>query len=177
MRRLFPIVLMVMLVGAMGSGGDPSPPSRVNPPSPAEVDAAQSARAAPRVATPTEAPVLHILPASESTPQEFLWQARPVVVFADTAADPAFRLQIEQLQREPAVLAERDVVVITDTDPDAGSAWRQKLHPRGFSLVIIDKDGQVKQRKPQPWSVREIVSAIDRFPLRREETGRARVMP
>ena len=174
MRRIFLIVLMVMLVGAMGSGGDPSPPSRVNPPSPAEVDAAQ---AAPRATAPTEAPVLHILPASESAPQEFLWQARPVVVFADTAADPAFRLQIDELQRGTGALAERDVVVITDIDPAANSVWRQKLHPRGFSLVIIDKDGQVKQRKPQPWSVREIVSAIDKFPLRREEIGRARLMP
>lgn len=174
MHRVFTFVLMAMLVGAMGSGGDPSPPSRVNPPSPAEVDAAQSA---PRPAAPGPATVLHILPASESMPEEFLWQARPVVVFADTAADPAFRLQLEELQSRPAALAERDVVVITDTDPAARSAWRQKLHPRGFSLVIIDKDGQVKQRKPQPWSVREIVSAIDKFPLRREEIGRARLLP
>ncbi|TKW68003.1 MAG: DUF4174 domain-containing protein [Paracoccus denitrificans] len=175
MRRYFTIVLTAMLVAAMGSGGDPSPPSRVNPPSPAEVDAAQSA--APRTTSPSDAPVLHVLPAAESSPEEFLWQARPVVVFADTAADPAFRLQLEDLQRRPAALAERDVVVITDTDPDANSVWRQKLHPRGFSLVIIDKDGQVKQRKPQPWSVREISSAIDKFPLRREEIGRARLMP
>lgn len=174
MHRIFLIVSMAILVGGMGSGGDRSPPSRVNPPTAAEVDAAQT----PQPATPagrSDTPALHILPASETTPDEFLWQARPVVVFADTAADPAFRLQIEELHRLPAALAERDVVVITDTDPDGGSAWRQRLHPRGFSLVIMDKDGQIKQRKPQPWSVREITLAIDKFPLRREEIGSARL--
>ena len=173
MRSLIMLLAAAMLVAGMGSGGDPSPPSRVNPPSSAEVDAAQSA---PRdeSGSASASEELQILPASETTPEEFLWQARPVIVFAETAADPAFVAQIAELRRLPQELAERDVVVITDTDPTANSAWRSKLHPRGFSLVIIDKDGQVKQRKPQPWSVREIARAIDKFPLRREEIGRGR---
>lgn len=175
MPRFFIFAVMALLVGAMGSGGDPSPPSRVNPPSAADVDAAQSApREAPEAAASVS---LHVLSATESAPEEFLWQARPVVIFADTAADPAFQLQLERLQARPEALLERDVVVITDADPSENSLWRQKLHPRGFSLVIIDKDGQVKQRKPQPWSVPEIAAAIDKFPLRREEIGRARLMP
>ena len=37
----------------------------------------------------------------------------------------------------------------------------------------MDKDGQVKLRKPFPWDVREISRAIDKFPLRRQEIGRA----
>ena len=68
-------------------------------------------------------------------------------------------------------------VIITDSDPGANSAWRQQLHPRGFSLVIIDKDGQVKQRRPLPWDVREISRAIDKLPLRRQEIGRAGLLP
>jgi hypothetical protein len=60
-------------------------------------------------------------------------------------------------------------VVITDTDPEARSAVRQRLRPRGFSLVLMDKDGEVKRRAPAAWSMREIMHAIDRFPLRREE--------
>jgi hypothetical protein len=33
----------------------------------------------------------------------------------------------------------------------------------------MDKDGEVKRRAPAAWSMREIIHAIDRFPLRREE--------
>lgn len=175
MRKLILILSVSMLVAGMGSGGDPAPPSRVNPPSSAEVDAAQATPRGSDAGT-IEVTELHILPAAETSPEEFLWQARPVIVFADTAADPAFRTQIAALQEQPGALSERDVVVITDTDPTANSVWRSRLHPRGFSLVIIDKDGQVKQRKPQPWSAREITRAIDKFPLRREEIGRAGVV-
>lgn len=177
MKNLFAITMMVMAVAAMGPGREMGAPSRVNPPSAADVDASQAARPDPApndAATPSG---LHILEAANTTPEEFLWQARPVVVFADTAADPAFLMQIKALQDLPKPLIDRDVVVITDTDPAAGSAWRRQLHPRGFSLVIIDKDGQVKQRKPAPWSVREISRAIDKFPLRLEEIGRAGVLP
>jgi len=116
---------------------------------------------------------LRILEAAEVEPAEFLWQARPVVVFADTAADPAFIEQLAALKRDPIALNLRDVVVITDTDPAGASIWRRQLRPEGFSLVLLDKDGQVKQRKPVPWSVREISRAIDKFPLRLQEIGRA----
>ncbi len=119
-----------------------------------------------------EARSLRILPAAEADPQEFTWQARPLVVFADTGADPAFLDQISALTRDPAPLLARDVVVVTDTDPSANSIWRQQLRPEGFSLVLMDKDGQVKQRKPVPWSVREITRAIDKFPLRLQEINR-----
>jgi len=116
---------------------------------------------------------LRVLSASEAEPSEFLWQARAVVIFADTPADPAFVEQLAALRRDPAPLIARDVVVITDADPSAASPWRRQLRPEGFSLVLMDKDGQVKQRKPVPWSVREITRAIDKFPLRLQEIGRA----
>ena len=100
---------------------------------------------------------------------QFLWLRRPVVIFADTPNDPNFRRQMQNIEADLASLDERDVVVITDTDPDARSAVRQRLRPRGFSLVLMDKDGEVKRRAPAAWSTRELVHAIDRFPLRREE--------
>ena len=100
---------------------------------------------------------------------QFLWTQRPVVVFADTPADPNFVRQMQMIAARLDHLAERDVIVITDTDPSEPSEIRRALHPRGFSLVILDKDGQVKLRKPLPWDVREIGRAIDKFPSRREE--------
>lgn len=101
--------------------------------------------------------------------EAFKWVARPVVVFADTPADPAYQEQIELLDDRIEALVERDVVVITDTDPDARSDLRRKLRPRGFMLAIIGKDGGVKLRKPLPWNVREISRSIDKMPLRKQE--------
>lgn len=106
---------------------------------------------------------------SEVTLDEFKWRARLIVVFADTDADPAFRLQMDLLNRRPEVLAERETLVIVDTDPAAQSAVRRALRPREFMLVLIDKEGQVELRKPRPWGLREISRVIDKMPLRQLE--------
>ena len=110
-----------------------------------------------------------IFDASEVDLAELLWIARPVVVFANTARDPNFIEQMEEIMARMDQLVERDVIVVTDTDPEARSDLRVKLRPRGFSMVLIGKDGQVKLRKPLPWSVREISRSIDKMPMRRRE--------
>lgn len=123
----------------------------------------------PLAALAQETPAFNPVPASEVTLEQFLWSKRPVVVFADTPNDPAYQRQMQLLAANPAALAERDVVVITDTDPGALGSVRHRLRPRGFSLVLMEKDGEVKRRVPAPWDVREITQVIDRFPLRRQE--------
>ena len=100
---------------------------------------------------------------------QFKWKNRPVVVFAESALDPAFTEQMELLRAREDELRARDVVVITDTDPETLSDLRRKLRPRGFMLVIINKEGTVNVRKPFPWSVREITRSIDKMPIRKRE--------
>ena len=100
---------------------------------------------------------------------QFVWEKRPIIVFADSPNDPNFGLQMEYLENRATELAERDVVVLTDTDPAAMSPLRQKLRPRGFMLVLIGKDGGVKLRKPFPWDVRELSRTIDKMPMRQRE--------
>ncbi|MFD3190576.1 DUF4174 domain-containing protein [Sedimentitalea sp. HM32M-2] len=112
--------------------------------------------------------------AGDSDLSEFLWINRPIVVFADSAADPRYAEQIERLQGGLDRLAERDVVILTDTDPAAASPLRRKLRPRGFMLVIVGKDGGVKLRKPLPWTVREITRSIDKMPEREREINQKR---
>jgi hypothetical protein len=107
----------------------------------------------------------------------FKWQKRPVVVFAETPADPSFVEQMKLLEVLWAELDKRDVVVITDTDPAAKSAVREKLRPRSFMLVLIGKDGQVVLRKPFPWDVRELSRAIDKLPDRLEEIRNRKLSP
>ncbi len=110
-----------------------------------------------------------IFDAAEVDLGEFKWVARPVVVFADAPLDPAFQRQLELLTARQDELVERDVVIITDTDPGDRSEIRTKLRPRGFMLTLIGKDGGVKLRKPFPWDVRELSRSIDKMPMRKQE--------
>jgi hypothetical protein len=112
---------------------------------------------------------LEVFDAVEVALDSFLWVKRPIIVFANTPADPAFQQQVEYILGRAAEFAERDVVLILDSDPAARSEARQRLRPRGFMLAILDKDGEVKQRRPAPRNAREIIAVIDRFPLRRQE--------
>ncbi|WP_294623513.1 DUF4174 domain-containing protein [uncultured Roseovarius sp.] len=119
--------------------------------------------------TREDIPPAIILPGETADLNEFLWIKRPLVVFADSPADPRYTLQMEYLTERLEYLDERDVVVLTDTDPSAKSALRQRLRPRGFMLVLIGKDGTIYLRKPLPWDVREISRVIDKMPMRQQE--------
>ena len=101
--------------------------------------------------------------------EAFKWIARPVVVFADTPADPAFKRQLELLAERMDELTERDVVLITDTNLSERSDIRNTLRPRGFMLTLVSKDGRVNLRKPSPWHVRELTRQIDKMPMRQQE--------
>lgn len=110
-----------------------------------------------------------IFDATEIDLADFVWVARPIVVFAQTPNDPQFGQQMDLLTARIDELALRDVIVITDTNPDTPSALRTALRPRGFMLAIIAKDGRTALRKPAPWDVREITRSIDKMPLRQQE--------
>ena len=110
-----------------------------------------------------------IFDAAEVDTAELEWLLRPLVVFADTPNDPRFRQQMDLLMADIDELVERDVIVITDTDPAAMSALRTQLRPRGYMMALVAKDGRVALRKPAPWSVRELSRSIDKMPLREQE--------
>ncbi len=101
----------------------------------------------------------------------FKWVARPLIIFADAPLDPAFREQMDLLQSRIDALVERDVVLITDTNPDreTRSELRKDMRPRGFTLTLVGKDGTVKLKKPFPWNVRELSRQIDKMPIRQGE--------
>lgn len=111
---------------------------------------------------------------AEVVPEELIWQARAVVVFADSPQDPQFIEQMQLLMERIDALAERDVIVIADTDPANPSVLRTALRPRGFMLALLGKDGRTAQRKPSPWTVRELSRSIDKMPLRQQEVDARR---
>ncbi len=110
-----------------------------------------------------------VFDASEVDLDELRWIARPIIVFGESEFEPQFRRQLDLLITEADELATRDVILITDTDPDARSDLRTRFRPRAFMLAIVGKDGQIKLRKPAPWDVREISRSIDKMPLRQQE--------
>ena len=121
------------------------------------------------VATEQVEPTLEILDAAGIDPEDFLWERRIVAVMAASPNDPAFEQQMRYIRENADELLTRDVVVLFDSDRRSDSLLRRMLRPRGFMLAIIDKDGEIKQRRPAPRDVREISAIIDRFPLRRQE--------
>lgn len=110
-----------------------------------------------------------VFDAAEVDLAQFKWIARPLVVFAETPADPAFARQMDLLAARMHELVDRDVVIITDADPSARTEIRRQLRPRAFMLTLLGKDGRVIFRKPFPWDVREISRSIDKQPERRQE--------
>jgi hypothetical protein len=115
-----------------------------------------------------ENPIIRLVD-TETTLESFAWTHRPILVFANSPNDINFERQVNMLQSSIAELKERDVVVLLDTDPKAKSMLRKTVRPRGFVIILVGKDGQIKLRKPFPWDVRSLSRAIDKMPMRRQE--------
>ena len=99
----------------------------------------------------------------------YKWEARPVIIFADSEKDPRFQKQIANLSARSDDMTERDVVILMDTDPSADSALRKLFRPRDFQIILVGKDGQTKLRRPHPISAEDLNRQIDRMPMRRRE--------
>ena len=105
----------------------------------------------------------------ETTIDGYLWVKRPVIVFANTDLDVNFQTQMKSLRQGAEELAARDVVVLVDANPAERTALRKKFRPRGFAVLLMGKDGQIKLRKPFPWDARELSRSIDKMPMRQQE--------
>jgi hypothetical protein len=105
----------------------------------------------------------------ETNLEDFAWTHRPILVFANSPNDINFESQVAMLRGNISELTERNVVVLLDSDPKANGLLRKTLRPRGFVVILVGKDGQIKLRKPFPWDVRSISRTIDKMPMRRQE--------
>ncbi len=101
--------------------------------------------------------------------EDYHWANRVIIVFSDSPFNPNYIEQLNLLEEDAAVLAERDVIVMIDSDPTVESKIRKEFRPLGFALVAIGKDGRIFLRKPTPWNLREISRAIDKLPIRQQE--------
>ena len=110
-----------------------------------------------------------IFAATEVDLSDVIWSARPLVIFANSSLDPTFRAQMELLSKDLEAAAERDLMIVIDTEPAFNSALRNSLRPKGFVWVLIGKDGKVKLRKPFAWDMRELGRVIDKMPMRQQQ--------
>lgn len=111
------------------------------------------------------------------------WKTRPLILVAPTANDPQVtRLRAELAQpanREAFV--EREMVLYTVVG-GAGSRNDRPLRPQETqallkaldartgqpaTLYLVGKDGGVKVREEQGWSLKALFGTIDRMPMRR----------
>jgi hypothetical protein len=101
--------------------------------------------------------------------EAYRWSARPVLVFAPDSDDARYTEQIALLRAAEAGLAERDIVVLTDTAPDEKGRLRAALAVDGFEVLLVGKDGGVKLRQETPLSVDDLFATIDAMPMRQRE--------
>ena len=94
--------------------------------------------------------------------KDLIWEKRPVLVFSNSHLDPNLKQQIKMFGSDPNALSSRDVRVFVDDKPEPNSKLRKRFRPKGFLIILIGKDGQIKLRKNSPWSARELTRIIDK---------------
>ncbi|WP_312239595.1 DUF4174 domain-containing protein [Pantoea sp.] len=100
---------------------------------------------------------------------QYQWRNRPVVIFAPSEKDADYIRQIKMLEQSRAALAERDIIVLSDTAPAKNGHLRSQLQPHGFEVVLVGKDGGIKIREKAPVSSEALLSTIDRMPMRQND--------
>lgn len=111
------------------------------------------------------------LPQDAPDLSDLRWEKRPVLLFAPSRDDPAYTRQMALFESARDALAERDIVVLSDTDPKAPSKLRQGFQPGGFKLVLIGKDGGIKLEENGILTPQQLFAVIDSMPMRRREAS------
>ncbi|TRW89098.1 DUF4174 domain-containing protein [Mycolicibacterium sp. 018/SC-01/001] len=114
---------------------------------------------------------------------DYLWERRPLLVFAPTGNDPRLTETLRSIDANRCAVADRDIVVgvvvagggsSLDGQPlDAGESDRLRqryaVDPTAFSVVLIGKDGGEKWRTDDVPDLKKVFSVIDGMPMRSRE--------
>lgn len=101
--------------------------------------------------------------------ESYLWKNRLFLVFSPSSRNPLLLDQLEKLRAVRSGLVERDLLVLTDTEPEQAGDLRDELVIEGFEVLLIGKDGGVKARSQAPVTSEELFTTIDAMPMRRRE--------
>ncbi len=98
-----------------------------------------------------------------------LWKQRAVVVLGAGPDDARFSRQVEALRARHHLLDDYETKLIAAAPGDAGLRGKLGLPPHGFAVVLVGKDGGVKETWREPVEPARIFGLIDRMPMRRDE--------
>ena len=114
---------------------------------------------------------------------DYLWQGRPLLVFAPTASDARLVETIRRIEDSRCDFADRDMVLgrilsegtstldgdVVDTNQTQQLRSEFGIGPNGFSVVLIGKDGGEKLRANDVPDLAAIYAVIDGMPMRGRE--------
>ncbi|WP_158810214.1 DUF4174 domain-containing protein [Beijerinckia sp. L45] len=98
-----------------------------------------------------------------------VWKARPVVVLGDGPDDARFKQQVVALDAKARLLADYEIKVVAVPEPDAALRRKLGVGPKGFAVVLVGKDGGVKETWREPVAPAKIFALIDTMPMRADE--------
>ncbi|MEI4473294.1 DUF4174 domain-containing protein [Frigidibacter sp. MR17.24] len=129
--------------------------------------AVAAAAAAPALVPRAMAAEVRAMAPERADLRDYRWSARPLLIFAASPDDPRLRAALEALKGRDAALDDREIVVLTDTDPAARGGLREGLGVSGFRMMLVGLDGGVKMDETAPIPVDRLLETIDRMPMRR----------
>lgn len=95
--------------------------------------------------------------------------ARPIVVLSDSRDDPRVAKQISALDGTRPELTNRNIQVLREADGQGPLHKKLGVAEKGFSVVLVGKDGTVKKVWKDPVDPKQIFTIIDAMPMRRDE--------
>ncbi len=117
--------------------------------------------------------------------KDYLWERRPLLLFAPTQGDPRLVETLNRIEASRCDFASRDMVLglvlgegnstldghVVDADESRRIANRYGMGEDDFSVVLIGKDGGEKLRVNDVPDLRSIYAVIDGMPMRSREMG------
>ena len=97
---------------------------------------------------------------------------RQLILFADSAADPALAAQRAVVRGAAAGLAERDIRVAERIGAGGAMRTRYGVAVRGYHAVLVGRDGGVKLRSRGLLSAAMLFGTVDAMPMRQSELQR-----
>ena len=133
----------------------------------------------------TSAAALGPAPAMAAELSDYLWERRPLLLFAPTESDPRLVETMRRIEASRCDFVDRDMVlgrIVTD-----GTSTREShligtnqahrliskfgISTDSFSVVLIGKDGGEKLRVADVPDLQAIYAVIDGMPMRARETS------
>ena len=107
-----------------------------------------------------------------STLDQLRWlrdKARPIVIVSDAADDSRVAEQVSALDHVKRGLAERDIIVLREARTGGALRVALGLPDHGFAVVLVGKDGSVKEVWHAPVEPGRVFALVDAMPMRRHE--------